>query len=341
MGVDASVPPGTRREGFANAAAGERRAPTLAVVIVTRNRHDALARCCRSVLTSRDPDLEIAIVDQSSDDATESAISTLRVDTRLRYHRSPRRGLAAGRNVGFRLTTAPVVAMTDDDCEVGGDWIPEIRRVFAHASPTSVAFGSVLAGPHDAALGFIPTCPVQDEFVGTRLRDKVRLDGMGACMAVRREVWKALGGFDELLGAGTSFMSAEETDFCLRALLSGFAVEVTPKMAVVHHGFRPHGDAAALGFGYWYGTGAAFAKLLRCGHPSIIGLLARLGYRWFFDSSPIARSFPVPTSRNAWSWAFVRGAWAATRIRVEPRYGIFCAPTAALAHARPPGIEGP
>jgi GT2 family glycosyltransferase len=314
-------------EGHAGAPtpAPDRRMPSLAVVIVTRNRHDALARCCRSVLTSGDPDLEVAIVDQSCDDATEAAISSFRVDPRLHYHRSARRGLAAGRNTGFRVTTAPVVAMTDDDCEVGYDWISEIRRVFAHASPTSLAFGSVLAGPHDASLGFIPTCPVRDEFVGTRLRDKVRLDGMGACMAVRRDVWSALGGFDELLGAGTSFMSAEETDFCLRALLSGYAVEVTPRMAVVHHGFRLHGDAAALGFGYWYGTGAAFAKLLRCGHPSIIGLLARLGYRWLFDSSPIARSFPVPTSRRAWSWAFVRGAWAAARIRVEPRYGIFSA----------------
>jgi len=316
--------------------------PTLAVVIVTRDRHDMIIRCCRSVLTHADPDLEVVIVDQSSDGATEAALAELRAaDPRVRYHRSPRRGLAAGRNIGFRLTTAPVVAMTDDDCEVGRDWIPEIRRIFARESPTSIAFGSVLAGPHDASLGFIPTCPVRDEFVGTRLRDKVRLDGMGACMVVRRDVWKTLGGFDELLGAGTSFMSAEETDFCLRALLSGYAVEVTPRMAVVHHGFRLHGDAAALGFGYWYGTGAALAKLLRCGHPSIIGLLARLGYRWFFDSSPIARSFPAPTSRSTWSWAFVRGAWAAARIPVEPRYGIFYAPAIPLTHARPPEIRRP
>jgi glycosyltransferase involved in cell wall biosynthesis len=302
--------------------------PTLAVVIATRNRDDAIVRCCRSVLATPDRDLEVAVVDQSDDDSTVSALAELLADPRLRHHRSASRGLAAGRNAGFRLTSAPVVAMTDDDCEVASDWIREVRRVFGRDPRTSLAFGSVLAAPHDASRGFIPSCPVADEIVGTRLRDKVRLDGMGACMAMRRDVWQAFGGFDELLGAGTSFLSGEETDFCLRALLAGHAVGVTPRMVVVHHGFRPHADAGALGFGYWYGTGAAFAKLLRCGHPSILGLLARLGWRWLFSPSPIARSIPAATSRRAWFWAFLRGAWAARRIPVEARQGIFREPTA-------------
>jgi glycosyltransferase involved in cell wall biosynthesis len=279
------------------------------------------------VLATPDPDIEVAVVDQSNDDSTRSAMAALLVDPRIRHYRCARRGLAAGRNAGLRLTSAPVVAMTDDDCEVGSDWIREVRRTFGRDSPTCVAFGSVLAAPHDLARGFIPICPVTDEYVGTRLRDKIRLDGMGACMAVRRDVWRALGGFDELLGAGGLFLSGEETDFCLRALLAGYAVGVTPRMAVVHHGFRPHGDAAALGFGYWYGTGAAFAKLLRCGHPSIFYLLARLGWRWLFNPSPIARSFPA-TSWRAWFWAFCRGAWAARRIGVDRRQGVFCEPTA-------------
>lgn len=275
-----------------------------------------------------DHDLEVAVVDQSDSESTACALARLLPDPRIRHHRSASRGLAAGRNIGFRLTSAPIVAMTDDDCEVASDWIAEVRRLFGRDTRMALAFGSVLAAPHDASRGFIPTCAVTDEIVGTRLRDKVRLDGMGACMAMRRDVWQALGGFDELLGAGTSFLAGEETDMCLRVLLEGRAVGVTPRMIVVHHGFHAHRDARSVGFGYWFGTGAACAKLLRCRHVSILGLLVRLGWRWLFRPSPVARSFPAATPRRAWFGAFLRGAWAARGIPVEARLGVFHAPSA-------------
>ena len=43
-------------------------------------------------------------------------------------------------------------------------------------------------------------------------------------MGLRRSVWEALGGFDQMFGTGASLHSAEDLDLTLRALLKGHAI---------------------------------------------------------------------------------------------------------------------
>jgi hypothetical protein len=69
------------------------------------------------------------------------------------------------------------------------------------------------------------------------IREKARVEGVGACMAIRRSLLTALGGFDEELGAGAQLYSAEDTDIAVRALLAGFYVCETPDAAVYHYWF--------------------------------------------------------------------------------------------------------
>jgi GT2 family glycosyltransferase len=52
----------------------------------------------------------------------------------------------------------------------------------------------------------------------------------GGCMAVQREVFRDLNGFDERF-----FMFYEDADLCLRARKAGFKVYHTPAISVVHH----------------------------------------------------------------------------------------------------------
>jgi N-acetylglucosaminyl-diphospho-decaprenol L-rhamnosyltransferase len=51
----------------------------------------------------------------------------------------------------------------------------------------------------------------------------------GASMMIRREVFDALGGFDE-----NYFLYFEETDFCFRARKAGFATWYVPESRVMH-----------------------------------------------------------------------------------------------------------
>lgn len=126
--------------------------PSLSVIVSTRNRRAALLPCLRSNLSSVDRDFDLLVIDQSEDDSTATAVRS-GADTRVAYHKSSSRGLAAGRNAGAALSRASLLAMTDDDCEVQGDWIAAVRRVFDRHK-ASMVFGSVLPGPHDGERGF-------------------------------------------------------------------------------------------------------------------------------------------------------------------------------------------
>ncbi|MCD8072610.1 MAG: glycosyltransferase family 2 protein [Alistipes sp.] len=85
------------------------------------------------------------------------------------------------------------------------------------------------------AMGY-PFC--RGRILGTVEKDTGQYDdarevfwATGACMMVRRDVFRELGGFD-----GYFFAHMEEIDFCWRAHLAGFSVAVVPSSRVYHLG---------------------------------------------------------------------------------------------------------
>src|SRR5579871_4460836 len=93
--------------------------PTVSALICTRNRGDSLIPTVRSILRPNNPCMELVIIDQSSDDATENALKPFMSDSRLRYLRTTTRGKGIALNIGLEECRGEIVAITDDDCEVG------------------------------------------------------------------------------------------------------------------------------------------------------------------------------------------------------------------------------
>ena len=89
----------------------------VSVVLPTYNRARLLPRSVQSVLAQTDGDLEIVVVDDSSEDDTESVVAGFR-DPRVRYLRLPRNsGLPAARNAGIAVSRGGYIAFQDDDDE--------------------------------------------------------------------------------------------------------------------------------------------------------------------------------------------------------------------------------
>jgi glycosyltransferase involved in cell wall biosynthesis len=89
----------------------------VAVIVPTHNRPDMLAVTLRSVLTQRDVDLTVTVVDDGSADpsAVSSVIEKLR-DARLRLVRvDTPHGVSAARNAGITSTSSEWIAFCDDD----------------------------------------------------------------------------------------------------------------------------------------------------------------------------------------------------------------------------------
>lgn len=236
-------------------------ATAVSVIICTRNRGDQIIAAVRSVLASAYSQFEFLIIDQSTNDETVNAIAPFAHDGRLRLVRSDTVGKGNALNLGLSLAQGEIIALTDDDCIVPHDWLGQIVALFTENPRLGVAYTSVTAAPFDAKKGFIPT----HEYQKSRLVTAVSQNpwGMGAACAVRKETVKKLGGIDAMLGPGSPFFSAEDTDLMLRALLHGYQIYELSETAVVHDGFRTWEQGRQLMRRDWSALGAVYAKLLR------------------------------------------------------------------------------
>jgi glycosyltransferase involved in cell wall biosynthesis len=262
---------------------GNRGDSPISVVICTRDRGTSVVDTVASVLQNSDTTCELLVVDQSQGIDTETSLERFRGDPRFHYLHSSELGLARGRNLGITQSRGQIIAFTDDDCDVPQNWLENIADAFRIDPHVTIVFGCVTAAPHDPSKGFVPCYEIKEPFMGRVLRDKYRIDGMGACMAVRREAWLHLSGFDPYLGAGSPLRSAEENDFAFRSLIAGYWIYETPSIQVIHRGFRLHEEASEIVFGYLYGTGAMFAKHFRLGNRRMLPLMARIFWRWAFQ----------------------------------------------------------
>jgi len=293
-------------------------ATPIAVVIATRERPEGAVRAARSVLASDYPALSLVLVDQSADEATLAALrrAGLASDARLRVARSAAIGLGAARNLGVLQSDAPIIAFTDDDCEAASGWPAAILAAFARDARIGVVFGSVLAAEYDRRTGFIPAFRVGRQQSVDGVAGKARVEGIGACMGIRRATWSALGGFDEALGAGAPFRAAEDSDFAMRTLLAGYWAHETPDAVVTHYGFRSFGEGVRLIEGYMLGLGAVNAKMMRLGGLQAMRPILALGWRWLVGRPVVHLNQRPPRLRRL--RAFSRGAWLGLRTPLAP-----------------------
>ena len=88
--------------------------PAVSVVISTRNRASLLGESIHSALAQTVSDLEVLVVDDGSEDDTEKVVESID-DPRVRYLRSPGRGLACARNFAADHARARYTVVHDDD----------------------------------------------------------------------------------------------------------------------------------------------------------------------------------------------------------------------------------
>ncbi len=258
--------------------------PTITAIVCTRNRGASAADTVRSILANDHASFELIVVDQSTNSETSAALSPFRADPRFIYLPTPTKGLGRARNIGMRHANAPVIAFTDDDCTVPANWLRVIESNFTREPQVTVLFCNVIEGEHDATAGFIPAYRRNNRVIVKSFWGKCRARGIGAGIGVRRDPILAFGGFDEALGAGGLFPSAEDADIAVRAIAHGQWVCETNEVAVVHYGFRTWKEARALASRDWEGLGAAYVKPLKAGRPgALVVLLYELIFPCFLE----------------------------------------------------------
>jgi GT2 family glycosyltransferase len=239
------------------------------VVICTCDRGRQVVATVESALANTYPEFQVLVIDQSRTDETAVAVEPLCVDPRFRYIHSSRRGKGRAQNLALDQAKSDIIAFTDDDCVVPPDWIEKNVRIFRQQPRVAVVFSNVAPAPHDANAGFIPSYVRQQSQLVRTMWDKSLAWGLGASMAVRRAAILEMGGFDEQLGPGSRFPSADDEDIAIRALLHNWWVYESSEITVIHDGFRTWEEGIALTRRDWLALGAVYAKPLKCGHGRV------------------------------------------------------------------------
>lgn len=267
------------------------------VVICTRNRGKSAAETIESVLSNDFVDFEVILIDQSTNDDTECAVNHFKENPQFRYIRSSTVGLGYARNIGLLAARSPFVVFTDDDCTVPPNWIAEMISGFSVSPEVALVFSNVEPAPYDHFNGFTPFYKRYNSRLAKTIRDKVHVGGIGASMAVRRSTILEIGGFDELLAAGSALQAADDVDITIRVLIHKFWVYETNKVAVVHYGFRTNQELQQLTSRDWFGIGALYAKLIMCSYFSVLPDMAyHILLRGLWD--PFSKIFRLQAPRG-------------------------------------------
>jgi glycosyltransferase involved in cell wall biosynthesis len=236
--------------------------PALSVVICTRNRAATLPETLRRYpLLVTTLAWELVAVDNGSSDGTRAVLDSFAASAPfpMRVVSEPRKGLSRARNRGWREARAEIVVFTDDDCYPEPDFLDRVHECFTRRPIDYLGGRILLFDPDD-----LPVTVLRRETPVT-LEPGVFIDTgviQGANMSTRRRVLETLGGFDEMLGAGTPWCS-EDVDFIGRAAAAGFAGAYDPAPVVLHHHRRrAAGEVRELNRTYDIGRGAYYMKCL-------------------------------------------------------------------------------
>ena len=219
-----------------------------AVVILNYNTREYLRRFLPGLIASCDGlDAEVIVADNASHDGSLDMMAEEFPSVRT-IALSENYGFTGGYNRALAQVQAQYYVLINSDVEVPEHWL-RVLQDWMDSHPECGACGPKLISFNErdtfeyagAAGGLLDRYGYP--FCRGRIMQKVEKDHgqydtpadvlwcSGACLMVRADVWKALGGLDDRF-----FAHMEEIDLCWRMQLRGWKVTVVPQSYVYHIG---------------------------------------------------------------------------------------------------------
>jgi glycosyltransferase involved in cell wall biosynthesis len=251
----------------------------ISVVIPTRNRADFLPDCLDSLATqTTSASFEVVVVDNASEDSTPSVLrERSERDPRFRWVLEETLGRAAALNAGMAIARGQVFVFTDDDVYVKPGFVETYRRFFAeHPERPIFAGGTIHSVPlHQAWPAWFSPRAARSLILVDWGPERALAAGetvWGGNTAAPRDVFDALGGWDENMGVRGSYRPPmdqphlnEDLDFEIRVRSAGGQVWFVPGAAVDHRTEVP-GPRTCLRSGFGAGRND-FNRPFRPGTP--------------------------------------------------------------------------
>lgn len=206
--------------------------PFVSIIIPVRNEESNLPRCLESIKKVDYPKnkIEVIIVDgYSSDNTVEIAKS---FGARVFYNRQKIR--STGCQVGVNKARGTIIAFTDADCVVPGNWLKDLLKHLTNNNIVSVG------GPNITPKDDTPFAKASGEAIWllTRAGSRYGLTSgkvteiyhnPGCNVIYRKRIIKKVGGFNPCL------LTCEDEELDFRIRRAGYKLLFTPKVVVNHY----------------------------------------------------------------------------------------------------------
>lgn len=218
------------------------------MVVLNYNKRLDVLNAINSVLSSDIDDVDIVVVDNSSNDGSVDAI-------RERFPAVPllvnpeNLGVSGGRNSGWRYASAhfdfEFILFLDDDAILSADYLRRVRATFIQYPDVGIVCGKAFTTEGRETLMSVGihanlyTGSIDDIGVGESDHGQydlaVERDSCGGfAFCSRASLFESLGAFDEAFNP----YGWEDVDFCLRAKRAGFRTLYQPEAVLVHKGSK-------------------------------------------------------------------------------------------------------
>ena len=225
--------------------------PEVSIVIPAHDQWQTTARCLTSIATTPAAvGYEVIVVDDASSDETRRAlgeiagITVIPLDTNV--------GFVHATNAGIAAAKGRFVVLLNNDTLVQPGWLDALVDL-AEMDPTIGVIGAKLVYPSgrlQEAGGIIYRDGSGHNYGRDQDPNDVRFNFVrdvdycsGACLLVRHEVLRALGGLDQRFAPAYY----EDTDLCFAARSLGYRVVYQPASVVVHVEGVSHGTNTKAG----------------------------------------------------------------------------------------------
>ena len=227
--------------------------PPVCIIIPTRDRADLLRACIDGLIDrTRYPNPEILVVDNDSkSDDTHAYLSNLQDHGVARVLRYPGPfNYAAISNRAAETSDAEILLFLNNDTSViHEDWLSEMVSLavqpavgcvgakLLYADDTIQHAGIILGGRDFACHAFAGR-----PRYGAGRQDRRQVSAVtGACLAIRRESYEAVGGMDEKLP-----VAYNDIDLCLKVEATGCRNVFTPFAELYHYEAKSRGRTDTL-----------------------------------------------------------------------------------------------
>jgi GT2 family glycosyltransferase len=225
--------------------------PVVVVVVVNWNRRELLRACLDSLAVQTHPSFEVVVVDNGSEDGSQTLVRELAGSYPVPLHlitNAGNRGFCAANNQGFAASRSELVALLNNDAEASPGWLTELERVIRKGDRVGMAASKILVWEDPRRIdkaGHLIYPDGQNRGRGAGQldqgqydRDEETLWPDGCAAMYRRAMLDEIGGFDE-----DFFAYADDAELGLRGRIAGWTCWYAPGAVVRHH------RGATLGLG--------------------------------------------------------------------------------------------